>query len=164
MTHEQARAIITARIAALATSTTYADSSFALDGIAWAESPVPLVPEYDPPTDTLAPLAFWVDNRRIGLRPTRSGHDPLFVRAPIMIRFLYPIREHGPPNSDWGRAAYALEALVNQILDPTWAESEGDGGLCLQVDSSLGEAVCRFVGGSWLAWEHPFLALYERTI
>jgi len=160
MTHAEARGLITARIAAITPAASYASSSFALESITWAESPTPLIPEVDVEPDTLAPLAFWVDNRTVTTRPTRSGHDPMFVNTAITVRFLYPFRENGPPADDWDRAAYALEALVDQLLDPTWAESAGD--LVLQWDSALGGARCRVLP-SWLAWEVPFRLLYERT-
>lgn len=166
MTHTQARGYITARIAALAVSSSYAASSFALGDITWAEAPFPLVPEYEPQPDTLAPLAFWADNRQLGYlgQPGAiGGHGFAYVTGPVMVRFLYPLRELGPPNSDWDRAVYALEALVDTLQDRTWYEAAGDGSLVVSVDPSLGPARARFVGAGWVVWEHPFRVHYERN-
>lgn len=164
MNHSTARQTIRDRITALTPASTYvsASSTVSFKLVAtWNESRTPLLPEIAP--SPIAALAFWVDNREIGFTETRSGHDPVFVTAPVRVRFTYPMRENGPPADDWDRATLAAEHLRDHLLDPTWAESESDGGLCLQLSPRYPHA-CRPVGdGTWLLWELPFLIQYERT-
>ena len=165
MNHATARQIIADRIEAITPSSDYVSAGAATDGCTWHETPYPLIPEYPMQPELLAPLGFWVDNRSVGYTPTRSGHDPVYINAAITIYFAFPMRDLGPYNDDWDRSAYALEALVDQLLDPTWAESAGDGGLCLVLDPALGSAVALPfpAGAPWVIWSHPFRILYERT-
>ena len=167
MTHGTARTIVRDRIAALVPSSGYAASSFALgDVTAWVEAPYPLVPELAPVPGMLAPLAFFVDNRTIIAKESRRGFDPLFVRAPATIRFLYPMRSAGPEIDDWDRATLALEALIDHLLDPTWSESAGDGGLIVTWDAGQSATIQPIhlgEGADWLLVSLSIMLQYERT-
>lgn len=109
MTPAAARALVTARIAALTPDVGYAQGT-----AAWVEALVPLIPEFEP--EPKAHLSFFVDDRQQSLKRTRANSgEQLLVNTPARIRFLFRLR----PNSrkdDWDAASDAARAVWRQLL------------------------------------------------